>query len=211
MPKREQVCLSVSKIYDWTKHNVTKDFHFNGNNLEFYLEENTSSHDKPINPCTFFDPGELVEVNCMFLDLACSETGSRTDRCGKNLNTTLQSVKIKKTGSFQVVLTGLEGQLFSREVKFAVAENVQVCAPEETKVVCEVDNQSCSGCFFSAGGDWSIDLTLFFCQSIYVQLDTALAICASLANPRKNFIAQELRCNPIGPPPQNPSIFPSSK
>lgn len=212
MSEHEQICISANKVYDWITRKARRDFQFDSNSIDFFTTAFPPTGEAAVNPSIFFGEEALIEVDCNILDVECSEIGQREDIFIKESKSFLQLVRVRKTGSFQIILFSddVPGQLFSEPISFGICEKVILCAPEGIEVICEISDIFCEGCFIVNATDFSLDVTLFLCQSIRAELDTPLEVKAKICKPRKEIAAFDRNCEEIEPPKQCPRLFPSS-
>ena len=219
----ENLCIRVTKVYDWVTRQVDKDFTFNGTTglSDLGFTSNGTPND---DPCALLDDGEDFFVSVVptdsegnvipLDDIECREVGTRRDVFVEELDIELQLVRIKKQGFFVIELREVEdGPVVSvsEPVPFCIFENFLLCAPEGTDVVCHIFDFFGTGVVCCNNGSFlDLALTLTICQSIQVETDVKLEVEGRICRPREDIIAPivERVCPDIQFPPQCPEIFP---
>lgn len=212
MEKFAPLCIRADKLFDWVTRRIEKTFDFDQDDINFF-----DGRKSEINPCEFFDDPDDVEVDIKNVDIECDQVGSRQDVYLPELELELQEVRIKKQGTFQVVLAGehkgKERTLTSSPVNVCFFERFILCAPESTEISCEVYDAGGSGallCVDNDNGDFELSLSLLICQSVQVSADVIMEVEGKICRPRNDIVLPvDHVCDEIPFPKQCPQIFPA--
>ncbi|WP_209125414.1 hypothetical protein [Alkalihalobacillus sp. BA299] len=163
----------------------------------------TDSFGNPINP---EKPGAIL----------CQELTDPNNRTNFNFelpdgnSVTLQKVKVLKKGFFVIRISNGNGVVCTSDPQsFSIAEKFFLCAPQGTRVQCEISDFQCEAilCCNADGTFNQIDVHINMCQNIQMEAFVKLAITADFCQPRQEIPFQ---CPPLQVPPQCPEIFPIS-
>ncbi|WJE15696.1 hypothetical protein QRD89_18550 [Halobacillus sp. ACCC02827] len=123
----------------------------------------------------------------------------------------LQQVTLRKSGFVVLEVTDGETTCLSEPISFCSVENIILCAPDGTDIVCEVTDFSCSPCVScnTEGFVQSIDIFFRICQNVQVVADVTVELTTRLCQPRQAFDVPLCPRN-AAIPPQCPVLFPDA-
>ncbi|WP_216828220.1 BMQ_0737 family morphogenetic spore coat protein [Alkalihalobacterium elongatum] len=238
-PISEALCIRVPKVYDWVTRQVDFSRMYNGTKGLRELNFKCNGFSEVFtDPCHFFNDicNDTVGIVCNNLTIDCiitdsfgnpinpeepgailcqelTEPRNRTDINFElpNGNTiTLQKVKVLKKGFYVIQISnGNRVVCISDPQPFSITESFFLCAPQGSKVQCEITNLQCEAiqCCNSDGSFNQIDVHISMCQNIQMEAFVKLAITADFCQPRQEI---PFECPSPLVPPQCPNIFPIS-
>ncbi|MFZ5823266.1 MAG: hypothetical protein ACOY94_02790 [Bacillota bacterium] len=157
----ETICIRTTKVYDWCFKNGTTNFVIT--DLVF-----------PV------DTSVVAGVECEITNIACAEINRNQSGGG------IAVVTLRKQATFEltfvdaagnpvpVVIGGVDVLTQSRTRFFD--EFVQVCAPEDTTVNCEVTDSGCRATLTTVNGTDAVSVDVFVCQSIQVEAEVKVCV-----------------------------------
>ncbi|WP_231735262.1 BMQ_0737 family morphogenetic spore coat protein [Gracilibacillus massiliensis] len=97
----------------------------------------------------------------------------------------LQKVIIRKSGFIVVKVSDGLNTCLSEPISFCKIENVLLCAPEGTEILCKVSDFQCFACINCQGGFYnSLEVFLDICQDIQVSTDVTVELTSDFCEPR---------------------------
>ncbi|MFZ0475122.1 MAG: hypothetical protein WAM18_06605 [Halobacillus sp.] len=142
-------------------------------------------------------------------EISCEEQGDREDisvQLPGGEQVTLQKVMISKQAFVVVEVEDDDTLCVSEPIPFCFFENVILCAPAGTEVVCSVTEFDCQACVNCLDGAFeSLDINFAICQSIQIVADVVVEQEIGFCSPRDVIVPD--RCS-FTMPNQCPVVFP---